>query len=155
MLQNHENFHVFLLFTTKAFFIKSCTYTRGKQSAGKFLSLLTLLPGRRPNRLMEPSLPFVSEENCTPQSSSDVRWLDPWRLTMITSKKKNWNPSAVRPIAAFVISVAFFGVGVHLGNPAFTSSRWYKVGPYQRNSPSYPFISRCIWGFDSINLQRS
>ena len=36
MLQNHENFHVFLLFTTEAFFIKSCTYTRGKQSAGMF-----------------------------------------------------------------------------------------------------------------------
>ena len=34
MLQNHENFHVFQLFTADVFLIKSCTYTRGKQSAG-------------------------------------------------------------------------------------------------------------------------
>ena len=39
MLQNHENFHVFQLFTKDVFLINSCTYTRGKQSAGLFLLL--------------------------------------------------------------------------------------------------------------------
>ena len=37
MLQNHKNFHVFQLFTKDVFLINSCTYTRGKQSAGMFL----------------------------------------------------------------------------------------------------------------------
>ena len=96
----------------------------------KFLSLLTLLPGRHPNRLMEPSLPFVSDENCTPlhHPLTFGDWI-PAPYNDNIQKKTFWNPSAVRPIAAFVISVAFFGVGVDLGNPAFTSSRWYKVGP--------------------------
>ena len=37
MLQNHENFHIFMMFTTVFLLIKSCTHTRGKQSAGMFV----------------------------------------------------------------------------------------------------------------------
>ena len=36
MLQNHENFHIFMMFTTVFLLIKSCTHTRGNSPPGSF-----------------------------------------------------------------------------------------------------------------------
>ena len=58
MLQNHENFHVFQLFTTDVFLIKSCTYTRGKQSAGMFLTF----PHQQTDKNIDWRNPFRKKE---------------------------------------------------------------------------------------------
>ena len=72
----------------------------------KFLSWLTLLPGRHPNRLMEPK--YLSFRRWLRTQSSSDKVIGSLRLALITSKKKPfWNPSAVRPIAAFFITVAY------------------------------------------------
>ena len=163
MLQNHENFHVFLLFTTDVFLIKSCTHTRGKQSPGRFLYVVLQKQHIRTGILSDHR---ISLKPADPKCWQSCLWTKKLELCHSSSwlrlnpgvcngvklkpslhpawnlKMNPWKRRFLLETIIFRFHVSFRGGSHHFPNPSYTHPKFFSASLLPLKSLPVPSLTQ-------------